>query len=173
MLHSPPARPNCGFHARAVPDRPGPRRSLSSNYLARWPCTAARLDPLPSSPTREITHCTVAPRVGFFPNGLTVHGGGAEISPLRWSTSAMSAFSKGARTGSPLPPYPPTFVTQLPLCQFAIDTERKGERETFVAATTVVGRRSIIGLSGVAGTSGLPWLASVGGGRERFPSVGS
>jgi hypothetical protein len=51
------------------------------------------------------------------------------------------------------PPYPPTFATQLPLCQFAIDTEKKGERETFVAATTVVGRRSIIELSGVAGTS--------------------
>ena len=31
--------------------------------------------------------------------------------------------------------------------------EKKGERETFVAATTVVGRRSIIELSGVAGTS--------------------
>ena len=62
MLHSPPVRPNYGFPARAVPDKP---------------------DPLPSSPTRASTHCTVAPHVGFFPNGLAVHGGGAEISPLR------------------------------------------------------------------------------------------
>jgi hypothetical protein len=64
------------------------------------------------------------PRVGFFPNGLTVHGGSMEIarSPLRHVL-------KGSTSRLASPSLSPTFATYLPLFQFAIDTERKGERD--------------------------------------------